>query len=426
MEAITALGEEFDKQSAKIDHAMGVLNSYRNIVDLVGQDVLGISDEMMEAFSETAVEGAIDALTVSKAKVDTLKEEKESLLAAQAETVEGSKEWKKLQEQIDGVDEQLKDAENEMLSDWESALEAANKAFEESVDRALKNFEKAMAGAFGNMKTLEDEFNKTRELDDIYLDDYKQIYELSKLTRDINKSIDDTDNIAAKSKLRDLQKEINALQESGFELSQYDIDQLRAKYDLKLAEIALEDAQNAKNQVRMTKDSEGNWSYTYTADQDNIDSAQQNYEDKLYAIQDLNTNYIKDLESQILGLSSAMMGEIAAIDRTAYASEEEYNAEVQRITNFYKTKMGILGEEMNKAFANNQNIYDNDWKKYSESTGYKISEDGKFLTSFGETTLGIKTGFDNMTLYQQTFNDAIGSPDKEGSLLGDISLAYST
>jgi hypothetical protein len=33
-----------------------------------------------------------------------------------------------------------------------------------------------------------------------------------------------------------------------------------------LAEIALEDAQNAKSTVRLTQDSEGNFGYVYTAD----------------------------------------------------------------------------------------------------------------------------------------------------------------
>jgi hypothetical protein len=57
-------------------------------------------------------------------------------------------------------------------------------------------------------------------------------------------------------------------------MTQYEVDELRAKYELRLAEIALEEAQNAKSQVRMARDSEGNWSYVYTADQGAIDQAQ--------------------------------------------------------------------------------------------------------------------------------------------------------
>ena len=126
------------------------------------------------------------------------------------------------------------------------------------MQQAVRVFEQSMTGAFGTLAKLQDAFDKEKELDDLYLDDYKQVYELTKLTRDISKSMDETDNIKAKQALRDLQKEINDLQKDGVELSQYDVDMLKAKYDLRLAEIALEEAQNAKNTVRMTRDSEGN------------------------------------------------------------------------------------------------------------------------------------------------------------------------
>ena len=63
-----------------------------------------------------------------------------------------------------------------------------------------------MSGAFGSLEKLQEAFDRQKEIDDLYVDDYKKIYELTKLTRDINKSIDETDNIKAKQALKDLQK----------------------------------------------------------------------------------------------------------------------------------------------------------------------------------------------------------------------------
>jgi hypothetical protein len=57
-------------------------------------------------------------------------------------------------------------------------------------------------------------------------------------------------------------------------MSDYDLGYLQKKYDLLQAEIALRDAQNAKNTVRLSRDSEGNYGYVYTADQNAIDAAQ--------------------------------------------------------------------------------------------------------------------------------------------------------
>jgi hypothetical protein len=67
------------------------------------------------------------------------------------------------------------------------------------------------------------------------------------LSRDITNSIDETDNIKAKRILRDLETEILDLQESSEQVSEYRLDYLRKEYELRLAQIALEEAQNAKN-----------------------------------------------------------------------------------------------------------------------------------------------------------------------------------
>jgi hypothetical protein len=92
--------------------------------------------------------------------------------------------------------------------------------------------------------------------------------------RNINKSLDETDNIKAQKELNSLLKEVNEYQKVGKEMSQYDIDYLQKKYELMLAEIALEEAQNAKSSVRLTQDSEGNWGYVYSADETKISETQ--------------------------------------------------------------------------------------------------------------------------------------------------------
>jgi len=68
-------------------------------------------------------------------------------------------------------------------------------------------------------------------------------------------------------------------------MTQYDLDLLKAQYEVEKAKIALEDAQNAKNTMRLVRNANGNYSYAYTANQTEIDKAQQNYEDKVYNLQ---------------------------------------------------------------------------------------------------------------------------------------------
>ena len=114
--------------------------------------------------------------------------------------------------------------------------------------------------------------------------------------RNINNSIDDTASIKGKQVLAGLLNEINDIQEAGTKINEYDLEVMQRKYDLYLAQIALEEAQNAKSEVRMTRDSEGNMSYTYVADQDAITNAQQNYDDKLYALEDVTQKRIDSIQ----------------------------------------------------------------------------------------------------------------------------------
>jgi hypothetical protein len=56
-------------------------------------------------------------------------------------------------------------------------------------------------------------------------------------------------------------------------MSEYELEYLQKEYDLRLAEIAMEEALNAKSVVRLTRDNEGNYSYSYTADSNAVDDA---------------------------------------------------------------------------------------------------------------------------------------------------------
>jgi hypothetical protein len=92
------------------------------------------------------------------------------------------------------------------------------------------------------------------------------------MMRAANKALDETDNKVAKQKLKNFISETQNLQENN-RLSKVELEIQQAKYDLLLAEIALEEAQNAKSTVRLSRDSEGNFGYVYTADENEVAEA---------------------------------------------------------------------------------------------------------------------------------------------------------
>jgi hypothetical protein len=132
-------------------------------------------------------------------------------------------------------------------------------------------------------------------------------------------------------------------------MSRYDLEHLQKKYELELAKIALEEAQNAKSTVRLTKDSEGNFGYVYSADQDAIDDAQQNYEDKLYDVKKVSEEYLDEMSEKIIQNQQDMMEALAEVDRTKFDTQEEYEAELDRIKEYYMGRDKYYRSEMWKA-----------------------------------------------------------------------------
>lgn len=216
------------------------------------------------------------------------------------------------------------------------------------------------------------------------------------------KSIDNTSNIKNKQALRDLQKEINELEQHSGEISQYDLDNARRRYELELARLQLEEARDAKSTVRLSKDSEGNWSYVYTANQDDVEKAEQNYEDKLYAMQQANSEYINSLSDQILELEEQYAEKLAEIRLDNTMSEEERNAAIERLNAYFAEQMEYLTNEGQKAVDNNARLFEEEWTAYHNWTDAfgndvqaRIDNQHDFMTQFGDTILGTYTGYGN-------------------------------
>lgn len=389
MSAFDAWKEKLDKGIASIDHYNTVLDDYKNIIDIVGKDTLGITDAFMTNLAQRTTDNAINKLRSVKSEYETIvkaRDEASSKLAdAEARKDQASVDfWKQT---LDTINEEVESSNEEMMQAWQDALESLATQFENTMNNLIDTFNKSVY-ALGGLDALSDDFSRQQENADLMLDDYQKIYELSKLSRDINKTIDDTDIISGKQKLKKLLGQINDLQEDGNEMSKYDLEYLQKTYDLRLAEIELEEAQRAKNTVRLQKDSEGNWSYIYTQSSDAIDSAQQKYEDALYAMQDLSSNYIDEMSEKLISTSKEMQEAIAAIRIQDYANIDDYYAAVKKVQDQYEEEMNTQQNELQKAIDNNKELYNTDWQHYHDATGYKISDLENFATTFKDTLLG--------------------------------------
>ena len=405
------VGEKFDKVNEQIGIMQNTASNYKNIIDLVGKENFDNIEGTLSSLNKMEQNLATSSLKTSKAKAETLTKDiayaEEKINAAVAAGDMGTAEtWRKTWETLK---DQQQSAVQEMQESWTSALETAAAVFEESTTRVLDTFEKSMSGTFGSFDRMNEVFGQQSTLNSQYVADYKKVYELSKLTRNIQQTIDNSDSVAAKKEMRELQEEITQLQESGTEMSQYDLDYLQKKYDLRVAEIALEEAQNAKSQVRLQKMSDGSWGYVYTQNADAVANAQQNYEDKMFALQELSTNYLDTTSEQIIATQAEFQSAIETI-MTSGLSDEEKKKQVDETVTYYQERLQFLTSEFDGVIENNQGM-------------------ANMVQSFSESLLGAMyptEEFDSADNIFAQFNEQVGDWESGSGLMGGLKTAMTT
>ena len=432
--------DTMDRLIGKFDHLRNVTNAYNNIVDLVGKKALGISNQMLKDMNDAVLNNSVNSLKSAKEKLEVAQNAQEEISklaekqreylqnAENASTEAERRYWRGLAndigEEMEHIEDSAEEAEEQFLQSWEAALEDARSIFEDNVQMAMESFEDAISGIYGSIDAMREAYDQNKTLRDQYLEEYERIYELNKLNRDITNSMDDIDSIAAKQELKKLQEEINELQRSGAQISEYDMKMLRMKYELRLAEIALEDAQNAKSQVRMSRDNDGNWSYVYTADEATVADAQQSYEDKMYEMQNTSNEYLDQISEQWMQATAEMERAYQKIYEDRTLSDEERAAAINRLYDYYTSRFNFFNDQIGNALENNKTLYESDWQDWAAKNNIQIQSNNSFQTSFDDTILGITTGLTDVRQFHQELNNAMGKPGG-GGLIGDLDEAYS-
>lgn len=403
--SFSSWNEEIDKAEDKLEKNASLMEHYRNVIDIVGRKTLGITSKFIKDYNIKQLDNDLAQLSASYAQ---LNEQREAVSALeQAIMRETSEETKALmQKELDEMRDTLNEQVEDTAQKWEDCMRGIQEAYEDTVSVALDDWQTKMAGLAGSADMLQLSFDMATDIDDNYLDDYDKIYELSKLSADINNSIDDTDNIQSKEDLIALMEKVNELNESDADISQYTVDVLRARYELLKAEDALKEAQNAKSTVRLTQDNEGNWGYVYTADQDAVSQAEQEYADKLHALEEINQNYIDNLDQKLADLTKNASEKINQIAQDSTLTLEEKKEKIQEVYEYTNEMERYLMEQTQLALEDAMEIYEVDAQKYSELTGNKMLDNEKWVNSFEEMKIAQITGFTELQDWDQQFSDS--------------------
>lgn len=192
------------------------------------------------------------------------------------------------------------DAEEEYLSRWQSALEQAEEMYNNSIERNTNAYKKALGSGSSTLDNLQEEIDRQKTINDLHLEDYQKYKRLGDLSTSINQSLAKNPNVKIQQKLNNLLDDVNSKMADGVEISEGEATILEKRLALLQAEDQLQAARNSKSAVRLTRDNEGNFSYTYTADTSAIEDAQQNYADKFNELLEYEKEYSEQVQDSML------------------------------------------------------------------------------------------------------------------------------
>lgn len=437
--------EDLDYYIDRISTLNDMMETTRDTLDLLGYDNLDIfnringqllsNQRVMLGMSQKKLSSATDEVKYWQNLASAVKE------VNSLDDLKDSSFWEDANDQIkkiaenaalagdsikvvkDAINNQLKEATERQLETQQEIYESINDIVQAIEDNWVDAVEKVVAvqkkGLLNDIDYAVDRYSDLTDLNDLYLSNSKKIYELNKLNRTILQDISKTDNVAAKSKLKDVLEEVNALQNSNAQMSEYELKTLQAKYDLRLAEIALEEAQEAKSQVRLVRDNEGNWGYMYTADAEEVSKAEQDVEDKMQALQDIQEETMRDTGEKILSIQQEYYDALSDIYTDASLTQEERNKREEALRESTMKKLSYYTDQYDKALKQSgmnfkDTILGTMYPEYE--TLQKFNDN--FASSADTTFTMIQDQYKTTTEYYQELAKAMGITDEK--VLNDL------
>ena len=282
-------------------------------------------------------------------------------------------------------------------AEWQTAIQNRNQLEEQSAqlmkDRytaAINQIAHQMEQKLTNNKGfnyMDTEWDLMKKQSNLYLDDVNSAFAVKNTEYLYNQALNDTKGLKSQQQLKKVMSEQLDILKEKDKLTQYDVDRAQKVLEVEKARIALEQARNNKTQMRLKRDSQGNYSYQYVADQDNIAKAENdlanaendlynfdkdNYENKLKEAYDATKEYqekIKALNEEYINATEERRKQIDEEKRLLDQQYSEYILNLSQETewgkqNLMQSTMISFSDMMNQEQIDFENMSDAQKEKW--------------------------------------------------------------
>lgn len=392
MEIFDLYLNEFDAIADKLSNNNDRLELFNELLEFSGQkynpDAYGATKDLMDASISNAKTEVKRAKAVLDLSAQAAEETEKQLQSFYDDYGTDRDAWTtsqifvhdRLLEARNEAQDALSDAQGDFTSAIKDLTDAASEAIEQMAEVIKMQVVDNLGGIFDSFDAMTEVYDQQYSLDHFFLEDYDKNYQLSDLLTQIDKQMENVTDPARLEEFKALIDEINAANEEGVQITQTDVDLLKAKFEMQKAQDAYEEAQAAKNTMRLVRDASGNWNYIYSTDAEDssnaaeeLANAQHNYEKLLHEARDEASELWMQAQQEFFEFQET-------IDWARYNQDEKYKQQIDYQYNYYMTTT---------------ERYTSQVAKYNDMLG----------DNFEDTSLGIITGFSSIEEAQKVYSE---------------------
>ena len=365
LDGIDQVSDAFDKLLDRFERINDELEFQNKLIELLyGDEAYGLMSKLYEG-QERNAEVQLQSL---KSQVDMWKE----LFDASGATMENQMEWSEDQQKYYDNWIKAQSSLNDLVIEY---IELLKKDYMNTISDILKQFETFVTSG-SSLNYIGTQWERISANADKYYDSVEGAYQIQTLANKIDESIANSNTLKVQQKLMALrEKEITYLREKET-LTEYDIKAAEMRYQIALKEIALEDAQQNKTAMKLTRNEQGNWSYQYVADEQDIANKRQELLDMYNDLYQLASDAYEANLNSLQELQQKYIDSAKEIYENENITEEERQQQLLELREWYLEQYRLLSEE-NQLYRNDLatsgaalllEIYEQDQEAYQAMT----------------------------------------------------------
>ena len=303
---------------------------------------------------------------------------------------ENSDEWKSYKDNFVQVSQEL----NSTLSD---SIQNIIDTYKNSINKIFQTLENNLTSGKG-LSYINDEWTLLKDNANQYLDAVNAAYNIEETKSKYLDAINSADDEKVQQRINDLMDEqLKKLKEKD-KLTKYDVERSQKLLDLELKRIALEEAQQNKSKMRLRRNSTGDYTYEFVADEDQVSKAQQDLQKAENDLYNFDLDEYNNSLDRAYQLYSEYQQKVMEVYTNTSLSQEERDTQLHLLNEQYNESIAQLIERNTTSRVNLEESANETvkslYKDNTEAFQGMIDENGNLIMN--QLVPGWNSGVQNM------------------------------